>query len=468
MHRTAAQSRNRKQGIVFTRQARGGDPGLIFQCAWAATRRGWRRAPCDSVHCRPPGKPPFVATNVIGPPLAATADHSVELCARGRGSHGHCAGSGGIVKMFRHTTKPLYGRLHMKRSLPPGLLAVLCAFGCQSAVIAAGSATVFGPINVEAHGSGPGVIEWFDGPPPVSPTQAWTVSAWVRPTGAMADPTLVAGFGDGIDFIGSQRYLAADASGWFVWIGNRENLKMNSTKGPDRVAPPPGTAPVMLNQWQHLAATFDGATLSFYVNGKLAAGEKAALTEAAMQPLIAPPPAWKNGGCFAGKVAGFTIQDKALAAGKSPRRCRHPAQPSTPCPSERAPDGPTPVNRWTEFRVARATSGRKPRTASRKPVPAVTTTRTPKLSPRPTADAGTRRTVGSSTAAGNWPTPPRSRPSPCRDFPARLRHPRLVRRDRARHRAHQPGPTGGLSRSAARPQQSAHSRSGEKDLVVPR
>ena len=80
------------------------------------------------------------------------------------------------------------------------------------------------------------------------------------------------------------------------------------------MSPPAGTAPVMVNQWQHLAATFDGTTLSFYVNGKLAAGDKAALTEAAMQPLIAPPPAWKNGGCFAGKVAGFSIQNQALSA----------------------------------------------------------------------------------------------------------------------------------------------------------
>ena len=271
----------------------------------------------------------------------------------------------------------------MKRSLPLGLLAIVCAFGFQPAVIAAGNAAVFGPMNVDAHGSGPGVIEWFDGPPPVSPNQSWTVSAWVRPTGAMTEPTLVAGFGDGIDFIGSQRYLAADASGWFVWIGNRENLKMNSTKGPDRVSPPPGTAPVMLNQWQHLAATFDGATLSFYVNGKLAVGEKVALTEAAMQPLIAPPPAWKNGGCFAGRVAGFTIQDKALSAGEIAASMQASRASLDALSFQRAPDGPTPVNRWTEFRGPRNFAPQRPDTFP-KPVPAVTTTRTPKLSPRPT------------------------------------------------------------------------------------
>ncbi len=270
----------------------------------------------------------------------------------------------------------------MKLGLPLGLLAVVCVFGCQSSVLAAGGATVFGPINVEAHGSGPGVIEWFDGAPPVGAKQAWTVSAWVRPTAAMADPTLVAGFGDGIDYIGAQRYLAADASGWFVWIGNRDSPKMDNRKGPDRVSPPPGTAPVVVNQWQHLAATFDGATLSFYVNGKPVAGEKTALTEAAMQPLIAPPPAWKNGGCFAGKVAGFNIQNRALSAAEISASMQATPAALDALSYQRAPDGPTPVNRWTEFRGPRNFGPQNPDSFP-KPVPAVTTTRTPKLSPRP-------------------------------------------------------------------------------------
>ena len=89
----------------------------------------------------------------------------------------------------------------------------------------------------------------------------------------MTEPTLVAGFGDGIDFIGSQRYLAADAGGWFVWIGNRGPKMETPRRGPTGLRRR-RVGPRRAQPWQHLAATFDGTTLSFYVNGKLAAGEK--------------------------------------------------------------------------------------------------------------------------------------------------------------------------------------------------
>ena len=272
----------------------------------------------------------------------------------------------------------------MNRRLVLVLLAALSGFACGPATKASGSATVFGPINVEARGNGPGVIEWFDGPPPTAATQPWTVSAWVRPTDAIAHSSLVAGFGDGIDFLGSQRYLAADASGWFVWIGNKSTKAAEVPKVSDRVSPPAGTAPVTLNRWQHLAATFDGTTLNFYVNGKLVAGEQIALTEAAMQPLIAPPPAWKAGGCFSGKVAEFTIQSKALSASEITASMQVSPAALDALSFQRAPDGPTPDNRWTEFRGTRILGPQDPDTLP-KLVPAVTPTRTPKLSPRPTS-----------------------------------------------------------------------------------
>ena len=182
---------------------------------------------------------------------------------------------------------------------------------------ATGEEVVFGPVNVEAHGSGPGVIGWFDGPPPTTAAHPWTVSAWVRPTAAISKPTLVAGFGDGIDYLGSQRYLAANAAGWYVWVGSQEMKGGRFVKDPVSrdLVPPAGTAPVAADRWQFLAATYDGTTLCFYVDGKPVASQATTLNESAMQPLIAPPPAWKDGGCFAGRIAHFTISAKALAAG---------------------------------------------------------------------------------------------------------------------------------------------------------
>ena len=83
----------------------------------------------------------------------------------------------------------------------------------------ADSAPVFGPFNGLASGSGPGHVAWFDGTPPTEASAAWTISAWVKPGAALSAPTIVAGFGDGVDYIGAQRYLCADAKGWFFWYG---------------------------------------------------------------------------------------------------------------------------------------------------------------------------------------------------------------------------------------------------------
>ena len=55
--------------------------------------------------------------------------------------------------------------------------SLLCLFGIlqfglafHSAGAGTGEGVVFGPVDVEAHGSGPGVIGWFDGPPPTTAT----------------------------------------------------------------------------------------------------------------------------------------------------------------------------------------------------------------------------------------------------------------------------------------------------------
>lgn len=97
-------------------------------------------------------------------------------------------------------------------------------FGSFCALISvAEAAPVFGPFDANARGAGPGHIEWFDGPPPTEPGDPWTMAAWVKPKPdfSISIPTLVAGFGDGVDFHGAQRFLAADADGWFFWYGTR-------------------------------------------------------------------------------------------------------------------------------------------------------------------------------------------------------------------------------------------------------
>ena len=258
------------------------------------------------------------------------------------------------------------------------LLIVLSVSVLITTSFATEGGVVFGPLDAEAHGQGPGLVEWFDGPPPTTAASAWTITAWVRPTTPISASTLVAGFGDGIDCHGSQRYLAADANGWFVWVGTKDG----KDKPAGNLVPATGTTPVAVDRWQHLAATFDGTTLVFYVNGTPVASEAVALTEAAMQPLVAPPPAWKDGGCFAGRVARFCIHSRALSASE----ISVAAQQTTSLDAlhfEPTPDGPTPVNRWTEFVGSRNLPPQKPDTFP-KPVPAVSLVRTPKVLPRPT------------------------------------------------------------------------------------
>jgi hypothetical protein len=185
-------------------------------------------------------------------------------------------------------------------------------------VASARAVPVFGPFNAAARGGGPGHIEWFAGQPPTEPGDAWTIAAWVKPSAAITAPTLVAGFGDGVDYRGAQRFIAADAQGWFFWYGNCQPVRKDPKKSelpappelPDRVL---FNAPATPDLWQHVVASFNGKTVRLFLNGTAVANAEISLTRAAMQPLVAPPLAWTNGGCFAGNVARFTIWNQALS-----------------------------------------------------------------------------------------------------------------------------------------------------------
>ena len=243
------------------------------------------------------------------------------------------------------------------------------------------AAPAFGPFHTIASGAGPGHVEWFDGAPPTEAAASWTISTWVKPDGEIVAPTLVAGFGDGVDHTGSQRFLSADAKGWFFWYGGFSIKSKEPFNEPDRLATTVLPKP---DAWQHVAATYDGTTLRLYVQGQEVGKLATALTRAAMQPRVAPPSAWKDGAAFKGKVAEFTITDNAL----SPSEIAKQAEAGKNLDSAAfasAPAGSTPVNRadLVEF----SWGGRNPRPQPPDmfpgPVPPVEVKRTPKLSKRP-------------------------------------------------------------------------------------
>ena len=253
---------------------------------------------------------------------------------------------------------------------------ILALYSCH-----AGAAPVFGPFSGVASGSGPGHVEWFDGAPPTEPDAPWTLSAWVKPAAAISAPTLVAGFGDGVDYIGAQRYLSADTQGWFFWYGGLSVKKHEPVVAPDRLA---SQAAVKAGTWQQLAATYDGKTLRLYVDGKEVNHADVKLTRAAMQPMVAPPPAWKGGACFKGKVANFTIQGIAIS-GEEIAQLARSAKSLEAGVFAPAPVGPTPGNRTDviQFSDGERNPRIQPPDMFPKPVPPVKLTRTVKLTERP-------------------------------------------------------------------------------------
>jgi len=285
--------------------------------------------------------------------------------------------------------------MNIKSSIIAFALCALSQIGSVAAGTATAASSVFGPFNADARGSGPGHVEWFGGQPPSEPGDPWTISAWVKPSAALTVPILIAGFGDGVDYHGAQRFIGADAAGWFCWYGKfqrKGRLKPGETPkppAPDRLA---FNAEIKPGTWQHIAASFDGKTLRLFVNGAPAASAEVALTRAAMQPQVAPPPAWDKSGCFAGKVALFSIWNQALPENEIAQF----AKQSTGLDGlvfAPAPEGATPNNRADASPFDEGSRNLPPQNPDTfpKPVPPVKTERIPKLAARPASspdDAG--------------------------------------------------------------------------------
>ena len=272
------------------------------------------------------------------------------------------------------------------------LLLVRCAIS-----LAAAEAPVFGPFHTAASGAGPGHVEWFNGAPPTEPSADWSVAAWIRPSGEMTNRTLVAGFGDALDFSGAERFFAADGTGWFFFVG-ADQIKIWTGKPSNDDALTTGQvlggrleaqAPVRVNQWQHLAASYDGNMLRLFVNGVETTNAVLPLGRAAMQVRVAPAPPWKNGEFFAGKVAQLRVWDRPLAAAEISELAKPSADVLERLAFTPAPAGPTPEKGAGPFIGRR--SARLPQDPETfpQPLPTVKVERTPKLSVQPASAPNT-------------------------------------------------------------------------------
>ena len=135
-------------------------------------------------------------------------------------------------------------------------------------------------------------------------TNGMTLSAWVRPSGAGADWQTIA-LKESPGFMVYALYSDTDTnrpSGHVVVGGTDLDVR--------------GTAQVAANVWTHLAATFDGANLRFYVNGGLVA------TRAVAGSMSASTGALRIGGnatwgeWFGGLVDDFRVYNRALSQGE--------------------------------------------------------------------------------------------------------------------------------------------------------
>jgi alpha-mannosidase len=133
-----------------------------------------------------------------------------------------------------------------------------------------------------------------------APTRAaapWSINVWLWIDAQPEDYTLLAGFGNARDRSGVQRYLAKFPEGLHFW-GSSVDI--------------PTHVPLDLGRWQMLTATFDGAIVRVFKDGQELASQNVTLGDAAAVAKLGPPAPWSWGHQLAGKLAAFTLWDRAL------------------------------------------------------------------------------------------------------------------------------------------------------------
>lgn len=106
-------------------------------------------------------------------------------------------------------------------------------------------------------------------------TSSFTFECWVRPTGGSSYRALVSSRSAGSNTMGYIIYINPSGK-WDFWTGN------NSTSGWNYLS---NVAPVVFNKWTHIAATYDGTTMKFYVNGSLAGSSVASAAMNTTDPI---------------------------------------------------------------------------------------------------------------------------------------------------------------------------------------
>ena len=144
----------------------------------------------------------------------------------------------------------------------------------------------------------PSTAARFESAAPTGGREPWTLNLWLLVDAQPQDRTLIAGFGNATDGAkGTGRYLAKFRSGLQFWSAQEDV---------------PTNVPLDLHRWQMLTATYDGATLRVYKNGRLLATRDVALGDDVSTVHVLPLDAWDHARKVAGEVQGLTLWGQAL------------------------------------------------------------------------------------------------------------------------------------------------------------
>ena len=108
----------------------------------------------------------------------------------------------------------------------------------------------------------------------INPEQ-FTVSCWAKVTGGEGSyrSPVTSRNSSGSNLQGYMFYATSNNK-WQMWVGNAGDWKVATTE-----------VDVVLNTWTHLAGTYDGSKVNFYINGELAAELSTSFTVNTTYPL---------------------------------------------------------------------------------------------------------------------------------------------------------------------------------------
>ena len=153
----------------------------------------------------------------------------------------------------------------------------------------------YGPYNAHILAGGRGLTKSLPARDPILNARApWTLSAWVELSPNSASTFLIAGAGS----------PSGNSNRFFALADGKPIFKLGDAR------PLTSAAPFAINGWHFLAATSDGTTARFYVDGVEAAHH--AMTEDSIAPQLEIAPV--EPGCaklpcphFGGRIAAFTL-----------------------------------------------------------------------------------------------------------------------------------------------------------------